>query len=45
MYEPVPFPTVRGYFDLSVNDIHPPEEEDGRSELFPIPVKSRRWSI
>lgn len=39
MYEPVPFPTVRGYFDLSVNDIHPPEEDDGVSEPFPTPVK------
>lgn len=30
-YERIPYPTTPGYFDLDVNDLHPPEPEEGTS--------------
>ena len=31
-YQPVLRPAVPGYFDLDVNDLHPPEELDGKPD-------------
>jgi len=44
-YEPVLRPAVPGYFDLDVNDLHPPEEMAGKPDARVEQPRSSRSLI